>query len=170
LWTTHEQPELDIGEAVGVRFSDHIDQRQVSNKKNLNQGHTMVARTGPNSLDLQVDILGDTFETPAANLHAETARSFLQEQLARTSKKVEPIIVEREGTTRTFLCLLCREHDTATEEDKNKEWRSRSQLLRHQDGTFHVPNTRWYRQMKRDYPNNDFQCQYLACPRKGEVF
>jgi hypothetical protein len=100
-----EQPDLDLGEALGVRFSSDIEQSHSTS----NCSHTMVEVSSeahaPN-VDLRIDVKRGTFELSLGQTYTETARLFLEEQLSRTEMIIEPVVIVPEGTTE-LLCLLC---------------------------------------------------------------
>jgi hypothetical protein len=94
--------------------------------------------------------------------------SFSKNSLSRTSKTIEPLIATQVGPK--LLCGLWAEDETVSEVEKEKEWRPKSSLLRHQDGQFHVAQICWYRQMSHDYPDGEFRCPCLGCPTKDTVY
>ncbi|EPE26110.1 hypothetical protein GLAREA_02022 [Glarea lozoyensis ATCC 20868] len=170
MYHTELGPDLDIGELLGVRFSDNIGQEETTDGSANNPGNAAIVTNLARDIDIPtIDLLADvaeeSFESASDKACADTARLlFLEEQLSRTSKTIEPLVATQAGPI--LLCGLCAEVETVGDAEKEKEWRSKSSLQRHQDGQFHVPQTRWYRQMRFDHPDGEFRCHYRCCPKK----
>jgi hypothetical protein len=80
-----EQPDLDIGEMLGVRFSDNVGQEETRDHFVSGHANAMVVTNLSRdvdipSIDLLTDVVGESFESSSDKVDADAARLFLEEQ------------------------------------------------------------------------------------------